>query len=158
MPLTDLDDVPLPPISGERAPLTVEQFRSLPASEVPCGYFALTLTDGSTRRFRIRVERGRFYTRQRTLSRSLKLTPDDHEQWETIALVGAEEFLLFGRWKGKWEERWAVALWELLHDRVCESYCVEVERRCWMTMRELRDDDSRRTGLCREWRKRFGIK
>ncbi len=150
--------------SGKRAALTAEQFAALPARMVPCGYFSLTLTDGAVKRFRVRVERGSFVTGHRTLSihRKLDEPVDPHaerleHEWETLAVIGPDGFRLFKRWRGTWEERWAAALWALLGGVPAASYAVAVEPRCWMTMRELKDDTAKRTGLCAAWRKRLGI-
>lgn len=172
MTFADLDTLfeaarlPRPEGSRKRAVLTVEKFHALAAKEVPCGYFTLTLTDGSRRRFRIRVERGSFAVGQRTLSiyRKMEVEPDPvpHEErteheWEALAIVSATGFNLFKRWRSEWEGRWALAIWSLVHGRELAGYSLEVEPRCWLTMRELKDEDAKRTGLCKVWRKRFGI-
>lgn len=166
--LDDLDDdfeaaaVPDPNAPRTRAVVTPAQFRALASPEVPCGYLVLTLTDGATKRFRIRLERGKFVPGQRTLSIHRKIEPpvDPHaerleHEWETLAVIGPSGFNVFKRWRNQWEERWAAAIWALLHGRPAETYSLAVEPRCWMTMRELKDDDAKRTGLCKAWRKRF---
>lgn len=161
MPLDDLDDEPVR-TSGEsrkRADITPAQFAKLAAREVPCGFFSLTLTDGSVKRFRIRLERGNFLTGQRTLSRYCKIdSGDDAErEWETIAVVGPSGFAVFKRWRGEWEERWAIALWRVLHGDTTTGYSVEVEPRCWMTMRELKTPAAKEAGLCVTWLKKLKI-
>lgn len=147
--------------SRTRATITPAAFAALPAKWLPCGFYTLTLTDGSQKRFRVRLERGTFMTGQRTLSRYCKIESDDDKEreWETVATVGTAGFQMFKRWRGTWEERWAMAIWLLLSPE-CEpppGYKVDVEPRCWMTMRELKDEESREAGLLKKWRKEFGI-
>lgn len=160
MPFAEFDDDPVPPVTEgrKRAKITPAQFAALAAKHVPCGFFTLTLTDGSRKRFRVRLERGTFCTGQRTLSRYCKLSADDEVEveWETLAVVGADGFNLFKRWRGEWEAKWASALWALLNGQPAPGYAVEIEPRCWMTMHKLKDDEAKRTGLCRVWRKNFG--
>lgn len=149
MPLDDLDETPLRSDSRKRADIAPAQFAALAAREVPCGFFTLTLTDGSRKRFRIRLERGNFLTGQRTLSRYCKLDSNDdaEREWETIAVVGPSGFAVFKRWRGEWEGRWALALWRLLHGDTTTGYSVEIEPRCWLCMRELKTDRQREQGL-----------
>lgn len=134
---------------GKRAGVTPESFAALPGRQVPCGFFTLTLTDGSLKRFRVRLERGTFLTGQRTLSRYCKIeSNDDHErEWESIATVASDGFKMFKRWKGEWEERWAVAVWNLLNGLPAVGYTVAVEPRCWLCMRELKGDEQKASGL-----------
>ncbi len=141
----------------KRAEISREAFAALPAKQVPCGFFDLTLSDGSHRRFRIRLERGSFLTGQRTLAIHRVLDDPDRKQseWESIGTVGAGGFVLFKRWRNEWEARWAAALWSLLNGLPSPGYGVEVEPRCWMTMRALTTDESREAGLTRKWRKEF---
>lgn len=156
----EFDATPLPPPAGTRirAAITAEQFARLAAPEVPCGFFTLTLTDGSRKRFRVRLERGSFCTGQRTLSRYCKIEADDdaEREWETIGVVSAAGFDLFKRWRNQWEAKWAAAVWALAHGAPAPGYTLEVEPRCWMTMRELKTPDAKRIGLGPTWAKRFG--
>lgn len=154
MPFDDFEDefenAPSPGDGRTRAEITPEAFAALPAPQVPCGFFTLTLTDGSRRRFRIRLERGRFFTGRRTLAIYAKFNPDDEveREWESLGIVGHTGFDLFGRWKWGWEARWAAGLWVLLNGQEFAGYSVEIERRCWLCMKELGDDEaSQRTGL-----------
>jgi hypothetical protein len=167
----DLDDafesaaVPDPDAPRARAVITREQFFAMPYRGVPCGYLTLTLTDGGQRRFRIRLERGKYWTGCRTLaiSRKFGVPPVPHEEkveheWETIALVTTTGIGVLRRWLDQWECRWAAAIWALLTgESVPSGYSLEIEPRCWMTMHELRDDAAKETGLCKTWRKRFGV-
>lgn len=168
MSLTDLDDafeaVPGGATKGgPRLAVTREQFLALPARHVPCGYFTLTLTDGSRKRFRVRIERGSFVPGHRTLSISRETDGPaaphaeraEHE-WETLAVLGPAGFNVFKRWRGEWEGRWASSLWDLLSGRPVSGCTVETEPRCWITMRAL-DAASPASGLCKKWRKEFGL-
>ncbi len=154
---SDFTSAPLPGESRKRAAITAEQFSALPAKHVPSGFLTLTLSDGSRKRFRIRLERGTFLTGHRTLARFCKIESDgDHErEWESIATVTEGGFQVFKRWRGQWEDRWSQAIWHLLNGQEVPGYSIEVEPRCWLTMRELKDDEAKRTGLCATWRKRL---
>ena len=134
---------------GKRAEITPEQFACLPAKQVPCGFFTLTLTDGSQKRFRIRLERGSFFTGKRTLSRYCKVEADDQKEreWEKIGVLEDKGFVVFKRWRGEWEERWAAAIWSLLNAIPAPGYSVEIEPRCWLCLRELKTDEQRMNGL-----------
>jgi len=77
---------------------------------------------------------------------------------ETLAVLGPNGFNLFKKWRNEWEGRWAAALWlVLLNGAPTGGYAVSIDPRCWMTMRELKDDAAKRTALCATWRKRFEI-
>lgn len=144
--------------SRARAAITREQFYALAAREVPCGYFTLTLTDGSQRKFRVRLERGNWITGQRTLSIWRKIeTSDDRpgQEWETLGVVSPTGFTLFKRWRNQWESRWAAAVWALAHGVQADRYSLAIEPRCWMTMRELKTPAARASGLCETWQKNF---
>lgn len=157
----DFAAVPMPGESRKRAEITPDQFAALSAPHVPCGFLTLTLTDGSQKRFRIRLERGTFLTGHRTLSRYCKIESNDgdHErEWESIATVGSGGFLVFKRWRGEWEERWAIAIWMLLNKLPADGYKVEVEPRCWLCLRELKNDAQRASGLTPGCAKKLGIK
>lgn len=147
------------PDGHARRPITAAEYAALPAPAVPSGFFTLTLTDGATRRFRVRLERGNYYPGRRTLARNCKLSPDEEIQreWESIGLVTPGGFALFHRWKREREATWAAALWALLHGQPAPGYSVAVERRCGMTMRELKGAEAIETGLCAKWAKEFGL-
>jgi hypothetical protein len=168
MAFDDLNDTfesaPLPSSDGTRARanITAAQFAALPHPEIPCGLFTLGLTDGSTKRFRIRVERGRFLTGKRSLALH-QLVEDPppgkrQDEWQTIAALNPNGFGMFHGFKNGYEARWAAALFALLRGEPAGGYSlVEVDRRCWLTMRALTDDAARRTGLCKAWRVRLGV-
>lgn len=148
MPFSDFDDdFGSAPLQGERsrkrAEVSASQFNALPSMHVPSGYFTLTLTDGSRKRFRIRLERGTFLPGKRTLARYCKLEADDdaEREWESIATIEHDGFRLFKRWRGQWEEQWAVALWKLLNEGAAPGYSVEVEKRCHLCLRKLTTDE-----------------
>lgn len=159
MPFSDLDDdfgtVPLPGESRKRAEVTPAQFACLPAMQIPSGYFTLTLTDGSRKRFRVRLERGSFLTGKRTLARYCKIEADDdaEREWESIAVIEHDGFSVFKRWLNTYEHQWAIQLWCLLNaaDETCvraaPGYSVEVEKRCHLCMRQLTSDEQRACGL-----------
>jgi hypothetical protein len=161
----DLFEAARVPIPGERAPrmaVTRETLAALPCKHVPCGYFVLTLTDGSRKRFRIRLERGKFVPGHRTLSihRKEDGPVDPHaerveHEWETLATIGPEGFNVFKRWRGQWEARWADAIWKLLNGQPADKYLLDVEPRCWVTMQKLKYDRNREAGLCETWRKKL---
>lgn len=157
----DWEAAPLPGEKRKRADVTAAQFRALAARRLPCGLFTLTLTDGSRRTFRVRLERGKFCTGQRTLSISRKLSDgtidDPAKEWESLAVVSETGFNVFKRWRGQWEERWAIALWNLVHGQEMTGYSLDVEPKCWMTGRQLKTDAHRQVGLCETWKKRFGL-
>ena len=159
MDLTEFDDAAPPPAPDKRAEITHGQLCALAAPKLPCGLFTLTLTDGARKRFRVRLERGKFVPGQRTLSRYCKLAGDEgHEkEWETIAIVGPNGFNVFKRWRNDWEERWAVAIWGLVHGAPVAGYSLEIVPTCWMTGRKLKAEDVA-CGLCPTWQKRFGVK
>jgi len=153
-----------PSESRKRAEITAEQFAALPWKNIPCGYCTLTLTDGSLKRFRIRLERGKFCPGHRTLSvhRAPAIAEPPHEErieheWETLALIGTGGLNIFKRWRNEWEGRWCEVIWKLLNGQDAQGYAINFEARCWATMRALTDEDGRRTGLCKTWRKRFNL-
>lgn len=153
MSFADLDDFDgtAPPAAGsrKRAEITAARFESLAAKHLPCGIFLLTLTDGSQRKFRVRLERGSFCTGQRTLSIFRKLdTSDDHTQeWETLGVVSPTGFMLFKRWRTEWEARWAAAVWALASDVSAPGYSMTVDPRCWLTMHKLKTPEAIKDGL-----------
>ncbi len=127
---------------GRVAPITPEEFAALAAPEVPSGFTTLTLTDGSRKRFRIRLEKGAFLRGKRTLSRYCKLEADDaaEREWETVATLESDGFALFKRWRGSWEERWAKAIWALLHNLPAPGYELQFDRRCRYCLRAIAKD------------------
>lgn len=165
MPLSDFDaDFADAPVSGEashkRADVTPAQFAALPAMRVPSGYFTLTLTDGARKRFRIRLERGKFLCGHRVLAihRKIEDPPPDAPltvEWESVAVISGNGLNVFKRWRGDWEERWAVALWLLANGQAAPGYSLEIEPRCHATMRELKSEENKRTGLTTAWIKRL---
>ncbi len=161
MAFDDLDDIAeaatVPTKGGKRAEITAAQFHALAARQLPCGIFCLMLTDGSRKRFRVRLERGSFCTGQRTLSRYCKIDDGTHgNEWETIGVVEPTGFNLFKRWRNEWESRWAAAIWALVNKLDAPGYSLEIELRCWLTGRKLKPEDAA-CGLCPTWQKKFGI-
>ena len=164
MAFDDLDSLPdpvAPPSLGSntRAEITREQFLALAARHLPCGVFTLTVSDGSVKRFRVRLERGKFLCGQRTLQRYCKLPDSDNNrerEWETIGVVGPSGINMFKVWRNAWEGKWAGILWNLAAGKVEPGYSVEIEPTCWMTGRKLTQENIS-VGLCATWRKRFGL-
>lgn len=146
------------PAARKRAAISPEQFAALPAPQIPCGFFSLTLTDGAVKRFRVRLERGTFLTGKRTLSRYCKVESDDaaEREWETLGTVESDGFHLFKRWRGEWEQRWAFALWKLLNGESADGYAVEVDKRCALCMRELKTPEQVASGLTPGCAKKLG--
>ncbi len=145
MNLSDFDAEFAAPPGAKPARLRPEtfgaRFRCLPAPLVPCGFFAITLTDDSVRHFRVRLDKGGIFAGQRTLARLTGPTLDTNE-WETVATVAADGFAVFKRWRSDWVAKHALALWERLHGAE-NGYGVEIDVRCTWCLRELNDADSR---------------
>jgi hypothetical protein len=146
-------DVPTPPSGSKgRAAISAAHFQSLAAKSLPCGLFFLTVRDGSIKRFRVRLERGKFVPGQRTLAISRRMESDtefEGNEWETIAIVSPNGFSVFKRWRGQWEERWAAALWAAVCNPQAapQGYTVRTEPRCWMCMRVLELPEDLQDGL-----------
>lgn len=158
MKLTDLDDTDPTPVRGVRltpATFTGAMMVALPAFRVPCGYFVLTLTDGSRRQFRVRLDKGGLFAGKRTLAR---LTgPDGSDEWENVATVVEDGFAVFKRLQKDWVAKHAAALWKLLHGEESDGYSVACDIRCRWCMRELTDKDAIELQLGRHCGKRLGL-
>jgi hypothetical protein len=147
------------PIRGRR--LTPETFTgvdmlALPSPRIPCGFFALTLSDDSVRHFRIRLEKGGIFAGKRTFARLTGPTLDTNE-WENVALVSAEGFAIFKRWRNDRVAGWAVKLWSLLMGESVEGYRVERDVRCRWCLRKLKAHDAIELQLGRNCSKRLKL-
>lgn len=135
---------------------TPEQFAGLPAKSLPCGYFILTLTDGSTRDFRIRLEKMGAMAGQRSLSLLTGPTRESDE-WEKVATVTEQGFQIAPRYRKERVSVWAAALWELLHGRTFNTYTVQSDIRCRWSLRKLTDGAARERQVNLSAAKRFGL-
>ncbi len=152
------DDIPIRGGASIASTFTSEQWHALPAKALPCGYFTLTLTDGSTREFRIRLEKMGALAWQRTLSLLTGPTRESDE-WEKIAVVREEGFEMLPRYRKERVAGWSVALWNLLHGYGTKlgGYSVQSDIRCRWTMHKLTDDAARERQLNLTAAKRFGL-
>ena len=136
--------------------MTPQQFFALPAPALPCGYFALTLTDGSVRHFRIRLDKRGIFAGKRTLARLTGPTLESDE-WETVALVGEVGFAVFKKFRKDRVGWWASVLWSLLHGRDESGYTVESDVRCRWSMRKLTNAAAHERQLNLTAAKMFGV-
>ncbi len=154
---TIADDISIRGGASIAKSFTAAQWHALPAKALPCGYFILTLTDGSTREFRIRLEKMGALAGQRTLSLLTGPTRES-EEWDKVAVVREEGFEMQPRYRKERVAGWAVVLWRLLHDdEYINGYVVQCDIRCRWTMHKLTDDAARERQLNLTAAKRFGL-
>ncbi len=116
------DDIPVRGGTSIASTFTPEQWAALPAKSLPCGYFTLTLTDGSTRDFRIRLEKMGALAGQRSLSLLTGPTRESDE-WEKVAVVKEGGFQMLPRYRKERASGWAYVLWGLLHGAEASTAC-----------------------------------
>lgn len=140
--------------SGVR--VTGEQFASLPAPWLPCGFLTLEFPFGDHRTFRIRLEHRGQNKGKRSIS--LLIGPQNTDDYEQIGTVTAEGFDFRKSHRNTKTAEHAAILWDLARGEQLEGYALLVEKRCRLCMRPLTDPESIRTELGPTCRKRAGVK